>query len=194
MEAKPTNYFKQSLMMALMVIPLISIGQKRYNLSEFKLTISGTSTIHDWVIDAEKLTCSTLLDYTESRELSMGSFLVTIPVESLESGKGIMNSKTYEALKSEDYPNVTFKLLSLDSQTANSLKATGNLTIAGKTQSVQLDVTVSKSAGSIIFKGEKELLMTSFSVQPPSALMGTIKTDDLVKVKFEIQLYQHNNS
>ena len=46
----------------------------------------------------------------------------------------------------------------------------GNLTIAGKTRNIPIDVTIEAKSNTINIKGRKAIKMTDFGVEPPSAL------------------------
>ena len=194
MKRSNTNNLRSTLTMALLAISLTGVGQNNYQIKNFSITIHGTSTIHDWEIKAEEATCTAEMILNDASDISINSLIVKIPVENFESGKSIMNNKTFDALKSDNFPHITFKLLSHENQSDGTIKANGNLAIAGKTKPIQLVVAPTKTDDGISFKGEIELLMSTFSVKPPTALLGTIKTDDLVKIKFEILLSQYKNS
>lgn len=62
---------------------------------------------------------------------------------------------------------------------------TGNLSIAGTTKLVDLNVTgKKKSNGDLVFNGSKKIKMTDFNVKPPSFMFGAMKTGDDVTVTF----------
>ena len=104
-----------------------------------------------------------------------------------------MDKKTYKALKMEEHPVILFQLSeirSIDRKDDNYLiTAEGDLTVAGMTRAVELQVTgKSLPDDEIQFMGEKTFTMTSFDVAPPTAMMGTISTGDEITVKFDITL------
>jgi polyisoprenoid-binding protein YceI len=68
-----------------------------------------------------------------------------------------------------------------------TVKSVGTLTIAGTEKTVNMDVTASKLPdGSIRAEGELPLLMTDFGVKPPTAMFGTLRTDNKITVKFSL--------
>jgi len=152
------------------------------------LKILGTSTIHDWKIDAEEVAGTAQLEAADELKISDLDFWVN--VKSLESGKGAMNRNTYEALNADKYPKIKYKLTDVVSQskttTGYKLNTKGNLTIAGKTKSITMPVEALKRGGDISFKGEITFKMTDFEIDPPTAVFGTIKTGDEVEIKFNI--------
>jgi polyisoprenoid-binding protein YceI len=65
----------------------------------------------------------------------------------------------------------------------------GSLTIAGTEKTVNMDVVTKRlTDGSLRADGELALKMTDFGVKPPTALLGTLRTHDDVKVKFQLSL------
>ena len=168
-------------------------------LDKSTIQVEGTSTLHDWTSDVEKFgsyikfNAAALEGDTLSNPVE--SLSLTIPVKSIESGKGGMNRRTYDALKSDDFPNIMFQmnkaeLVNADSAlTSMELNVEGNLTIAGSSKNITLPVTGTKQDdGSFKFTGEYELNMKDYDVDPPSAMLGTIKAGEMVTIPFEIYI------
>ncbi|HLF34088.1 MAG TPA: YceI family protein [Cyclobacteriaceae bacterium] len=151
-----------------------------------KMIITGTSTLHDWTseVTLTKGTISFIADQGKITGISRVS--LEIPVESIKNDKSLMNTKTYEALKSDEFPIIRFNVVKLTKFSGNSVTASGTLNIAGKSREIELFVDIVKSGeDKIIVRGEKSLKMSDFGVEPPTALMGTIKTGDEITIKFE---------
>jgi polyisoprenoid-binding protein YceI len=151
-----------------------------------KMIITGTSTLHDWTseVTMTKGTASFIADQGKITGISRLS--LEIPIESIKNDKSLMNTKTYEALRSDEFPVIRFNMVKLVKFSGNSMTASGTLTIAGKSREIELFVDLLKTADDkIIVRGEKSLKMSDFGVEPPTALMGTIKTGDEITVKFE---------
>jgi len=175
-----------------------------YKLSEeSSMTISGTSTIHDWEsqvkqINSELQIAPNLFAQQKGADIDEGlNTSVSIPVESIESGKSGMNDKMYGALEKDDYPNIEYELMSSELLSSNSngqngaamfeLKTIGELTIKGVTKEIEMTVEGEKSEdGSLHFKGDKELNMKNFEVDPPSAMFGTIKAGKMITVSYDL--------
>ncbi|MCB9291188.1 MAG: YceI family protein [Lewinellaceae bacterium] len=181
------NLFLIALCTMLAYLP--ANAQEAFQVKSFKMTVSGTSTLHDWESDVTKLEASGNLDFSNAQLTDIQSLKVTIPAKGIVSPKGrIMDNKTYDALKADKYPDITFRL---DRATVNGQKiqAYGKLCIAGKYQTVSLDATSkTDKAGNITFSGSKTIKMTDFGMEPPTALMGTIKTGDEVTIQYELAL------
>lgn len=174
------------------------IGQSNYQIKGSKVTIKGTSNLHDWETEVTKTTAKGAIDINGGAIESISNLTVEMEVSSIKSSKGnAMDKRTYAALKQDQHPKITFKLTNVSSIQKSgagfTIKAKGNLTIAGATQPVDLIVTGKTLAnGDVQFSGSKALKMTSFKVDPPTALLGTMKTGDDVTVDFSVTLSPAN--
>ena len=186
----------------LLILLLLSFGylqaQETYQLRTAEISISGTSSLHDWTSRTSELTATAVLTVENGNLIDIPSLKVTIPVLSIKSEKGkVMDNKTYKALQSDDHPTITFKLQELNSVEANGegldLTAMGQLTIGGNTQTIELAVkAITDDKGGFRFSGSKALKMTEFGIDPPTALLGTLKTGDDITVAFEVTLLKND--
>ena len=169
-------------------------------LPQSKLYIDGTSTLHDFTINAKKVDGYVELeksavdgDTLQSIEKLTG-LKVVIPVKKLDTDKSSMNDNMDDALKADDNPNITYELKTIDPSDmpktvgdSVEFKTTGNLTIAGKTNSIEMTVKgVKDKDGNVTFVGQKTVKMTDYGVEPPTMLFGTIKTHNAVVVHFNL--------
>tara|TARA_Y100001935_G_scaffold93147_1_gene77409 strand:+ start:21474 stop:22037 length:564 start_codon:yes stop_codon:yes gene_type:complete len=169
-------------------------AQTNYTLNNSKstLTIEGTSTIHDWESEAEKVTGEAVLELSDNELINISSLAFKVEVKSIKSGKRIMDSKTKDALKEKSNPEIIFKLDTIENLTADSVSAKGTLNIAGKTNEVILNAAYSIGPdGSISINGSQPIKMTDYNIDPPTAMMGTMKTGDDVTVIYNV-LYTKN--
>jgi polyisoprenoid-binding protein YceI len=151
--------------------------------------VFGTSTLHDWEVEAEELKGSA--DFAiEDGVLSINSLDFRVVVEKLASGHSGMDGNTYKALKSETNPEIVYQFVRIISteETTNGtlIKTGGKLTIAGKTRSIYLDV-IARMGTKVSFSGETTFNMTDYDIEPPTAVMGTIKTGNEVTIRFNVQ-------
>ncbi|WP_020526830.1 YceI family protein [Flexithrix dorotheae] len=150
--------------------------------------INGGSTMHDWESDVEEVTGSANITTEGNIIKEISSLSIQFVVKSIESGKGKMNSLTYEALKEKSNPKITFNLTKVNSINGSNLDVQGDLTIAGKTNSVNLKGKASVSGTTITITGEQGIDMTQYGVDPPTAMLGTIKVDPNVTIKYSLVL------
>ena len=72
-----------------------------------KVTVNGTSTIHDWTVESQILkgTMEVPADFASNPAAAKSAKVeVTIPVRSLKSGKTPMNNIMWEAMKMKTIP------------------------------------------------------------------------------------------
>lgn len=153
-----------------------------------KLLVQGTSTVHDWEVEATEFNAETRLKIDENAVSQVSHIMVTAPAESLKSGKSLMDKKMQEALKSDKFPEIKFSLKENKEIKGDKAIISGMLTIAGQTREV--DVTVkfdAKNPQKFEVTGEVPLKLSSFKIDQPTAMMGTIKTGDEIKVKFDLK-------
>ncbi len=155
------------------------------------VNISGTSTIHDWEMDAKDLSGFIQLQNV-SQVASLQTGKIELKVKSIESDRSLMNKKTYEALKEKDYPLIIAQLQQVEFVDKNH-KAILKLNIAGVQKTIKQNITVVAKEGFITVSGKMKLKMSDFKIEPPEALMGTIKADDEVAVDFKF-VFKQNKS
>jgi polyisoprenoid-binding protein YceI len=159
------------------------------------MTVQGTSSLHDWESAIEKIECKGFYAMANNSLMDVKDVVVKIPVTSIKSTKGkIMDNKTYDAFNYEKYPNIVFTLSAQKINEKNStIDLTGNLAMAGTTKSVNLTANYKiLPNGELQIIGSKKIIMTDFGMEPPTAMMGTIKVGNDVSVYFEITLTNNN--
>lgn len=175
-----------SITLHLNVLPAQTVNVKHYN-----VTVRGTSSLHDWESKAEKIECTASFILANNALSDVKDVLIKIPVKSIKSSKGkVMDNKTWEAFHYEKHPLITFVLTDRQiNASQNSIKVTGDLTMAGVTKQIEFTVTYKVLPdGDLQVSGSKRLKMTEFKMEPPTAMMGTIKVGDEITIAFQIVL------
>ena len=160
-----------------------------------KLWIEGDSTLHRW---SSTSTALSLQAQTPSGDVAKAirdglvkDFKVVVPVTSLQSGEKGLDKNMQKALKAEMNPDITFAMtgykISSDAA-APQIVASGALSIAGAKQDVTIEGPYQMKDGVIVIDGQYPLLMTDFGVKPPTLMLGAIKVDNHVTVKFHLEL------
>lgn len=168
---------------------------------ESKVTLAGSSNVHDWACRSSSFNASIELDSAyQIRPLTsvanpITKVVVAIPVRSLKCGHGKMDDNMYKALKADEFPEIRYVLetyeINKELTTADSFVARtiGELTVAGKSARVEIPIIAErKSAGAMQGEGTVKLLMTDFGIKPPVALLGTLRTKNEIEIKFQVLL------
>jgi polyisoprenoid-binding protein YceI len=153
------------------------------------VTISGTSTVHDWVVESKLIGGKMELTGDLNKPGKIDATVETmISVRSIKSDKKAMDDVMHAAMKSDEFKRIDFKLKELIAEGNMKFKATGDLTVSGVTKEVKFPVTMEKVDDKLMkVKGELDAKMTDYGIQPPSPKIagGLIKTGDDVKIAFE---------
>ncbi len=177
------------LVLALLLITISSFGQTTFKQTGTPtIVIAGTSTMHDWTMTSKESTYNAVFETNADGTPSvLKSVSVTIPSESLKSGKSAMDKNAYKALKTEQHKQISFQLTS-SKIAGNKITCSGNLTISGNTKPVDVDVTYEVKNGNMVCKGSRKIKMTDYKVEPPSFMFGSVTTGDEITVTFEVTL------
>jgi polyisoprenoid-binding protein YceI len=144
--------------------------------------------MHDWTMTSQEAILNAGLEVNPEGVLTkINSVSVTIPAESLKSGKSAMDKNAYNSLKTDKHRQITFQLTGAKLTNQNIL-CTGNLTIAGTTKPIEMEVTYDERSQGFNFKGSKKIKMTDYGVEPPTFMFGSIKTGNEITVMFDVTL------
>jgi hypothetical protein len=171
----------------------------KYEVSEeTTMTISGTSTLHDWTSEVTEVKGFVEMDEGFAKKSgkpgadAVKIVHIVVPVKSIISPRGAtMDKKTYAALKSTEHPEIVFLLkenqITNASAGAFHVDAKGALSIAGVTKEVEFPVEGKlMTDGTLGFTGSYKLNMVEYDMEPPSAMFGQIETGEEVEIKFEL--------
>lgn len=186
---------------ATLCAPAAAQGRKMTIQPASKLTLTGGSNLHDWACTTNTLRATIEVDSAfESKALTdvaepITRVSVSIPVKSLKCGKGKMDENLYKALRADEFPEINYVLttykVDTDATTADSFSAltVGELTVAGKTIRAEIPLkALRRDGGSASGEGAIALKMTDFGVKPPTALLGTLRTKDDIRITFNVLL------
>ena len=167
-----------------------------------KLTINtyvggmGSKAGHDLVLEATKWSGTVTLDADNP---SATTVEVTVDPRSLEilqatggvkalsdKDRGEIAANSDKTLNTGKHPEITFTSTAVTGRAPN-LALKGDLTIAGNTRPVTLDVTVQDGASDTRITGRTTLVQSEFGVRPYSKL-GVLKVKDPVDLQIELTL------
>jgi polyisoprenoid-binding protein YceI len=163
--------------------------------------VSGTSTLHDWVVKSSIVQGNAEFSgpwkLDSAPTITLQSIDLVIPVDSLKSTEGSgMDNTMYDALKLKQFPSITFTLAKASLKSAPSKQGeayhfdtNGQITVAGTAHDENLDLAVlPNNDGQLTITTDIGLKMTDFGVKPPMAMMGVIKSGDAITVNVSWQL------
>lgn len=166
-------------------------------LENSSMTINGSSTLHDWQVEAGDFTVLFQVpgNWFRSEEAWAGEdvreLTVTVPVEQLDGGKNRMNRDLREVLRYEEYSEIRFIWDDLTftgtTDTGKTVKVSGRVIIAGVERTTEFNANLGINEWSqIVAAGSLELNMRDFDIDPPKAFFGVIRTDEVVNLNFKL--------
>ena len=182
---------------AAMTAGTIASAQIPLTIDKAKITIAGTSNVHDYTATtadarvtrvqlATDVAGATFWDEVQ-KPGGLTAFDLEIKAETLKSTKDGLDKNMYKALKTKEHALITFSLKRLEGE-AGALKAIGTLKIAGVEREVTLPLKTGRKGDHLAVSGEIDVLMTDFGIAPPKAMMGMVKADPKITVTFDVLL------
>ena len=169
-------------------------AQVKYHATASKISIAGTSTLHNWDMESEKANCDISFNFDGTNITGLSSLTFTIQGETLKNDHKGLDKNAYKALNVDKYPTITFNsnFANIRANGPNTyvISAKGKLTISGVSKEVWLAAvsTVNPTDMTVQTVGSVKLKMTEYNVEPPSFMFGAMKTGDEITVKFNVTL------
>ncbi|HTD67686.1 MAG TPA: YceI family protein [Candidatus Limnocylindria bacterium] len=189
---------------ALSVVVAADLTKLEAQMTGSRVTIDGTSTVHDWTVQGGiiggvlELDSKFIADPTKAQPGKVDAKVqATIPVRTIKEvhGRKSMDDIMHEAMKQKVQPKIEYRLTELTlKETPKSAEgpfnfdSKGELAVAGVTNKVAFPVTMTRvDKTKMKTSGTTSVKMTSFGIQPPSPkiALGFISTGDDVKITFE---------
>ncbi len=160
-------------------------------LPESRLWIDGTSSVGSYQCHAGRIVGR---GWFEDAPPTSVRVHVAVPVYSFDCGPRQMNADFADALKADAHPAISFSLLHADWPSGAfsgggwvSVSATGELELAGEARRIALTVQGQRLAnGQVRIRGSHRLRMTDFGVEPPSRMLGLVRSHDEIVVRFDL--------
>jgi polyisoprenoid-binding protein YceI len=160
------------------------------------IKVLGSSNVHDWTMTSSTIESRGEFKFDEGSLRSLVSFSLSVDAKSLKSEHESMDSRTYKTIKADQFPKITYKLnsavITLLQKNKYLVKATGELAIAGATQTIVLNVTaVVNPDNTITCTGSQKIKLTDYKIEPPSFMLGAMKVTNDLTIQFNL-LYKNN--
>ena len=172
--------------------PLASISQVKAKLilPESKVSVRGTSSMHDWEVGVEDYEVEFSFRNAGNGKMSINNIKAVFSGASVTSHNKIMTGKAKDALMVREHPEIVFDSEGVENVTINDGKISGNLkgelSLRGVTKSIDISFSGNISGDRIIISGSEEVNMADYGMKPPTALLGTLKTGEKVTVELRL--------
>ena len=172
-------------------------------LPETLIRIDGDSSLRKWSSTATKFNfkakTTTEKKIDANAPWMFQEFEFVIPVKSMKSGDGKLDEHMQEAMKADKHPQIIirldqFKLGEKKEDGTRLADAKGEITVSGVTKPVELQASVVTDGQKVKASGQKKLLMTDFGIEPPTMMLGTIKTANEVNIVYQVAFGPRSSS
>lgn len=166
------------------------------------VTISGMSGLKAYTattsavrVTSGEVTATASDDFwtTALKPEGVGAFEVAIPSSSITSERPAITEALQQALKSAENPDITFRLVKIDTPIAGVAQTKGVLKIAGVEHEVTFAMKVQERGMYLTVSGRTDIAMNDFGIDPPAVLVGLVKTNPKVTVSFEAILISNRD-
>lgn len=175
----------------------VGYPQHNVNVVQSTLTINGTSTFHKWTMELVDFEGKGIISQPSDKEIEITDSHFRCAVNAIRSSEKKMTQKAHAALNEPEYPEIILsgKHAVLHKVSAHSFngKLIGMLSIAGITKEKEIEIEGTRDGDDYRLGGSVEIHMNEFGIHPPRALLGTIKTGNMVIVSFSFKLVPQND-
>jgi polyisoprenoid-binding protein YceI len=168
-------------------------GTVRYDASPTgsKVRMDGSANIKSWSMETAIVGGFLEADAGFPETFSKVTAQVFMPVRSFKSGMGAMDGRMQKEMNEPQFKRIEYTLVELKPKSAAgatgpvAFDAVGALTVAGKTRTNAMPVTIERlTDGKLKVIGSTNLKMTDYGIEPPSTL-GLFTSHDDLKISFE---------
>ncbi len=179
----------------------VSTPAQTFTVSESStMTLFGSANVTDWDAEVKTIRGEVVINKDEQANWSEAeaswfeAVNITIPVADIDADSRRMNNNMHDYLEIDDHPEITYSLVEARELVALDnpgfvLTVRGIVTAAGESVEIEHDVEVSeREGGGLTISGSQDLLMTDFGIDPPTAMLGSIRARDEMTIEFELHL------
>jgi len=202
---KNLNQWRTVIRSIITVIIIAAVSQlstaqslyKATNAKDCYIKVLGSSNVHDWTMISATSDSQGDFKFEGDQLRNITSLTLLVDAKSLKSEHSSMDERTYKTIKAEQFPKIVFKLSSVAItpifKNKFEIKAKGDLTIAGVTQAITMDVTAIVNAdNTITCSGIQKLQLKDYKIDPPSFMLGAMRVSNDLTIQFNINYKKQN--
>ncbi len=175
-----------SLIASLLLLSTCLYGQTQFEVAESgnKISVIGTSNLHDWELVSEEIKGNAELYIEDGKITGIKKVVVTLATSSLESEKNGLTKNAHRTMDAEGNPVISFIAFDM----GPNGEASGILNVAGYDKDIDFAYTYEFKEDKLHVYCEADVTFSDFDMTAPSILAGTIKTAEDVQLKMEFVL------
>lgn len=167
-------------------------------LQSTELLICGQTNINEFtcrLLKSEMNDTLATFDRSRTGAALFEGLEVAFKVDDFLCDVSLMTRDFRRLLRSDEYPHIVLKIndIIIDQQSDDGghkqVTACVGIQITDVEREQNINgATITLQEQCVVFTGNHQVRMTSFNIQPPTKLFGTVKTDDLLEILFSIQV------
>ncbi|RYY39540.1 MAG: YceI family protein [Chitinophagaceae bacterium] len=187
------NPFRLLIALPLIFAATTISAQPVHKTASYEIVLKGTSNLHDWSMKAAGAGLEANFTVLPTKIASVNPPMIfNLPVKSLKSNESSMDSRAYNALNANKFPNITFRLVSAVTGAATGnhapVRANGQLTISGTTRDIVLNATtVTNPDGSVQITGTQTIRFSEYGLKAPSFMLGALRCGDELTITYNVR-------
>ena len=156
------------------------------------LIIKGTSTLHDWEMKGPITEGDANFTIQDNQLRDIALLNLRINVEDLKSDSEGLNENAYRALHSKKFPKIIFQFKELESIKDKIVTLKGEFEVSGIKKTVVIQGNLPYVGEDLLkVEGDYKVKMTEFKIEPPSVMLGMVRSGDEIELKYQI-LFKEN--
>jgi len=175
-----------------------SFAKKRFYMEEgSRLYLKGSSNVNTFTCDCEdRFGAQTIETERKHGYVKFRNVELLLKTKKFDCKNRKIDTDLQKALRADQYPNIKVALLETkqNEKCLNGdcvgwfdVQAKANITITKTTKEVTIPAKAKKlGPNKLQLIGQKDLYMSSFGVDPPEAMFGMIKVNDLITFHFDL--------
>jgi hypothetical protein len=167
------------------------------------LAIDGSTNVNSFQCGISSYIGTDTLILQEGKASQKPIFLrgrVALKASYFDCGMNVMTKDFNQTIKAKQYPHIVIDFKSFErapdyTRGVEKFKGTMNISLGGTTKQFVVDCTIKpQSSGLIHLSGFRTFLFSDFNLQPPEKMMGLIRIQEELTVRFNLVLLLDKNS
>lgn len=163
------------------------------------LSIEGKSNFNEYTCKLYDLSNNNKKKITTTRlknKIVFDSLVVQLITDGFSCNNKIMTKTFKKTMKATEHPYIFLQLNSIllkdsvnNKPISSTVLAAYSISIGGVMQNYEMDISISeRDFNTYVLSGSKKLQMSDFNIDPPTAMLGLIRTENELTINFTFLL------
>jgi hypothetical protein len=161
-----------------------------------EIVIDGTTNVNTYQCSLKVPGFSDTLVLVQKSDSLQPEFIkgnIRVKASDFDCVKKVISDDFKKTVHAEKYPHISITFLNFAWMPRlkagnEQIRCRMRISIAGTATEFDLTINIRKEKGYIYLTGGREFTFSEFNLQPPDKMLGLIKTDEKLKVNFNLKL------